>query len=261
MHTICGMKGKESDYIFESTDYDHFQVIFVLQGELIITVQNIDTALPPGWVAVLPVGSSFRLRCKAVGYQGIFASLFDTQGQEYTGTACGMLSSPELRTLVGLMAAEVSTPAERTDEIVQSLGIALGECSIRLLHSHQQEIAADAESWVRHACRSIEKTIYTNQPLEQRLAGIPLSYRQLSRYFHRIVGVTPKQYEMHSRVQEAKRLLTSTRLSITSIALELGFASSQHFSTQFTHLAGMPPSEYRCCYGHSNRRGIEAQGT
>ncbi|MHB9023753.1 MAG: helix-turn-helix domain-containing protein [Armatimonadota bacterium] len=245
MYSSCGLKGKEPGYLFESADFDHFQVIYVLQGQLKIAVQNNDIPLLPGWIAILPIGSSFRLHCDGMGYQGAFASLFEMQGADYHGAACGVHSSPELRTIAGLLAAEVANPSAHTQETVEALGISMAEYSIRLRPGFHQEVAPGPDTWVRQACQSIERTIYTHLPLAQRLSSIPLSYRQLSRHFKKIVGMTPKQYEMQCRLLEAKRLLTSTRLSITSIALELGFASSQHFSNQFARQIGLPPSAYR----------------
>ena len=50
---------------------------------------------------------------------------------------------------------------------------------------------------------------------------------------------------MACRLSRAKQLLTETSLSITSIALELGFSSSQHFCAQFARGEGMPPTAYR----------------
>ncbi|HEY3416134.1 MAG TPA: AraC family transcriptional regulator, partial [Armatimonadota bacterium] len=177
----------------------------MLQGLLLITVQNVVTPLPPGWVAILPMGSSFRLHCDDTGYQGAFASLFEMPGADYHGEACGVLSSPELRTVAGLLAAEVANPSAHTQETVEALGVAMAEYSMRLRPGFQREIEPGPDAWVRQARQSIERTIYTHLPLEQRLAGIPLSYRQLSRHFQQMVGMTPKQYELHSRLQEAKR--------------------------------------------------------
>ena len=48
------------------------------------------------------------------------------------------------------------------------------------------------------------------------------------------------------RIDEARRLLTETRMDITSIAIELGFSSSQHFASRFKNLTGRTPSDYRC---------------
>jgi AraC-like DNA-binding protein len=48
-----------------------------------------------------------------------------------------------------------------------------------------------------------------------------------------------------ARVDEAKRRLIESDDAITSIAIECGFASSQHFSRQFRTVAGVSPTEFR----------------
>lgn len=47
------------------------------------------------------------------------------------------------------------------------------------------------------------------------------------------------------RVQRAQTLLTTTSSSITEIALSLGFATPEHFSTTFREATGETPSAYR----------------
>ncbi|MFW5846112.1 MAG: helix-turn-helix transcriptional regulator [Planctomycetota bacterium] len=77
------------------------------------------------------------------------------------------------------------------------------------------------------------------------LDGLGLGYRQLTRHFVAAMGMAPKQYQLLRRIEEAQRLLQQTRLSITSIAVELGFPSSQHFATQFKRITGSRPSQFQ----------------
>jgi AraC-like DNA-binding protein len=58
-------------------------------------------------------------------------------------------------------------------------------------------------------------------------------------------GFTPLNYLITIRISEAIRLLKQNNLSVTDIALDVGFYSSQHFSTTFKKLTGSTPSEFR----------------
>ncbi len=84
------------------------------------------------------------------------------------------------------------------------------------------------------------------EPLEvARLArdlGCSVSY--LATRFRREVGIPPAQYHLRRRIREASRRLPVTD-SITTVAFDLGFASSQHFTTAFRRVTGMAPREYR----------------
>jgi len=58
-------------------------------------------------------------------------------------------------------------------------------------------------------------------------------------------GFTPLNYLINIRISEAIKLLKKKDVSITDIALDIGFYSSQHFSTTFKKLTGYTPSEFR----------------
>ena len=74
---------------------------------------------------------------------------------------------------------------------------------------------------------------------------VGLSTAHLTEVFAREVGVPPMRYLVERRVERAAELLRGTDLPVTAIALELGFASSSHFSRVFKQLAQVPPRDFR----------------
>ena len=58
-------------------------------------------------------------------------------------------------------------------------------------------------------------------------------------------GFTPLNYLINIRITEAIKLLKKPQVSITDIAFDTGFYSSQHFSTTFKKLTGFTPGEFR----------------
>lgn len=58
-------------------------------------------------------------------------------------------------------------------------------------------------------------------------------------------GFSPLNYLINLRISEAIRLLKTTTISLTDIALDTGFYSSQHFSTTFKKLTGYTPGHFR----------------
>jgi AraC-like DNA-binding protein len=58
-------------------------------------------------------------------------------------------------------------------------------------------------------------------------------------------GFSPINYLINIRISEAIKLLKKKEISLTDIALDIGFYSSQHFSTTFKKLTGYTPSEFR----------------
>lgn len=87
---------------------------------------------------------------------------------------------------------------------------------------------------------------FTNNISPEDFAKISnYSYSRFRHMFKHAVGVSPKQYILNKRIELAKNLLTSTKISITSIAYSCGFTSSSIFTKQFIKNTDITPSRYR----------------
>lgn len=73
--------------------------------------------------------------------------------------------------------------------------------------------------------------------------GIHPNY--LTRIFHETYGISPKQYIMDLKLKKARRLLTTTELSVSVIASSLGFDDQLAFSKVFKKESSVSPTEYR----------------
>lgn len=76
-----------------------------------------------------------------------------------------------------------------------------------------------------------------------KIFGIHPNY--LTRMFHEKYGISPKQYLLDLKLKKARRLLTTTELSVSVIASSLGFDDQLAFSKIFKKEFSVPPSEYR----------------
>ena len=85
------------------------------------------------------------------------------------------------------------------------------------------------------------------QPLDvEALArGAHMSAGHLSREFRRAYGESPYSYLMTRRVERAMALLRRGDLSVTEVCFEVGCSSLGTFSSRFSELVGMSPSNYR----------------
>ena len=73
--------------------------------------------------------------------------------------------------------------------------------------------------------------------------GIHPNY--LTRIFHEKYGISPKQYLISLKLKKARRLLTTTELSVSVISSSLGFDDQLAFSKIFKKEFAVSPSEYR----------------
>ena len=64
-------------------------------------------------------------------------------------------------------------------------------------------------------------------------------------YFKEVMGITIFEYLQKVRINQSCRLLRTTDLPITEVALESGFNGSSYFNRAFKELLGVTPREYR----------------
>src|SRR5690606_36210073 len=67
----------------------------------------------------------------------------------------------------------------------------------------------------------------------------------VSKWFKQSTGRTFTEYIHYLRVSRAESLLLSTEMSITDIAMEVGFQSIRTFTRAFKLLKGTSPKKYR----------------
>lgn len=72
-----------------------------------------------------------------------------------------------------------------------------------------------------------------------------MSYSYFSRYFKSLIGKTFSEYLTYVRITEAEKLLLTTDLNITEVALETGFSNSSYFIQQFHDLKGLSPKQFK----------------
>jgi AraC-like DNA-binding protein len=66
-----------------------------------------------------------------------------------------------------------------------------------------------------------------------------------SRNFQRVTGISPGRFLSALRLQAAKGLLVSTRMTVTEISHRVGYSSVGTFSTRFTRCVGLAPTTFR----------------
>jgi AraC family transcriptional regulator len=81
--------------------------------------------------------------------------------------------------------------------------------------------------------------------LESTAREFGLSSFHFLRLFAKVLGVTPHQYLIRSRLRRAARLLADDARSITEIALDVGFADLSNFVRTFHRVAAVSPRSFR----------------
>ncbi|MDR3707640.1 MAG: AraC family transcriptional regulator [Capsulimonadaceae bacterium] len=132
-----------------------------------------------------------------------------------------------------------------------SLRIALHELLLRVLadappaDNQGRACLSEGSPHVARALSWIDEHLADEFSVDDIAAACGIAVSYLHKLFADEMGVTPGEYRTGARISRAKRRLKDDAQSITAIALDLGFSSSQYFATAFKARTGMTPRQYR----------------
>lgn len=84
-------------------------------------------------------------------------------------------------------------------------------------------------------------------------------YSSISKLFSEVEGITIEQFFILQKIEKVKEWLIYDELSLSQIAFNLGYSSSQHLSSQFKKLTGMTPTKFKTI-GNLHRKAIDKLG-
>lgn len=111
--------------------------------------------------------------------------------------------------------------------------------------ARQSGLSNTAQRFVRRALAFIQAHFAEPISREEIAKHVAISSNYLTDCFRQVLGITPMTYLTRYRIQQAQRLLDTTDLSITDIALETGFSEISHFTRTFKREVGVSPHAYR----------------
>ena len=133
---------------------------------------------------------------------------------------------------------------------------ALHEILFNILAAELTRVDPPIASVVSDALAYMNEVLTEDVSVDAVARRMNLSPGYFHELFHKETGTTPARYMLKKRLALARTRLIRTEDSITALALDLGFSTSQYFATAFKRFVGITPREYR-----EVRRGvIEAGG-
>ena len=110
--------------------------------------------------------------------------------------------------------------------------------SLRAPNGHQDELVQKIQSWMY-------KNIQRHISLDDISNRFAVTKRTLNRRFKKALDDTPVNYLQRMRVEEAKRLLESSNMTLENIVYQVGYEDVSSFRKLFTELAELSPRAYR----------------
>jgi len=155
---------------------------------------------------------------------------------------------PPLSELVVLGELAQAAASGDSDIGLDEVGLLLGARFIEAASGHKRESASAAP---RDRRRAVETALWLDEvshhpvDLEQAATQAGLSAFHFLRVFARVLGVTPHQYLVRSRLRHAARLLATDDRAVTDVALDVGFGDVSNFVRTFHRAATVSPLRFR----------------
>ncbi|MFA7344371.1 MAG: AraC family transcriptional regulator [Terrimicrobiaceae bacterium] len=251
-----GEQWAPADFLISEHVHQVWEFYFQVGGESEWNAGGKSYALRPGSFFAMAPGVLHRMRERPMArHHFLFATIdlrraFGRQnalrdswrGREIVFEPRGEALQAPFRQLIREVSALLP---HRTPGIRAALDCLLIEAT-RLLESKRDAISFAAN----HPATARAREMLDHHPARKwkmadlaRLTG--LSPSRLSECFARDTGMSPHQYLLRARIERAKEALMQSDVTVTDLALDLGFSSSQHFAVIFKRLVGVPALAFR----------------
>jgi AraC-like DNA-binding protein len=232
-------------------------IIFVHKGVIEATVPfaGIHRTLVQGGTAVLPAATATMLRVSNADFTVVYLKPEHMHGFDIE-LIKGREIVPELDPrdvhlpmLIGCMRDEMQSGFPGGTRYFEKLALAL---AIRTYDRYATAVMSGGTfrggltaRQMRRAQHTMLTALDKSVPLAALAEEAGLSQSHFCRAFKQSAGVSPHRWMLERRFERARGLMADDAMSITTIALTLGFASLSHFSAAFKRATGTSPSHYR----------------
>lgn len=128
------------------------------------------------------------------------------------------------------------------DDIMTLISSAIMNFAVRV---QKCKLPADLTPIIQRVIEYIQYNIHSHLSVKQIAEFFHLNESYLSKLFSSQIGTSLSNYILVHKIEEAKRLLSNTDMSLSSISYQLSFSSQAHFQRAFKKIAGSTPGEYR----------------
>ncbi len=247
--------------------HEGFELVFALKGELSYELESGESVevrggqfsfMPPGVVHKGKGG--YETPCQFCWL--IFNPLGKQAGKGTPFSRKELVEINRMYSSFGTTVADFSTNTRNALHrfrmaFYDHYGVNRSSLSLSLLRSLACELIVDSSRHLEEA-QSSSKTEYGRAAAEYVEARVfdLITVKEIAEYlgfspsrtfeiFKHHTGQSPIDYQLRLRIRSAQERLSSSDVSVTRIAYDCGFSSSQYFARIFRRYVGMSPSQYK----------------
>lgn len=248
---VHSMKNFEITYILEGT------MEWIINDQIIVTRQHdVLVTHPNDKLAILensfPVSECIFLQLKPDSEDKEFKTLIhQLHGISSRKVSFGEDNSAPFRKIV----EEHTGPDTMSVPLCKALSMDIIIRLIRQNKSSEDMRPGENSMFQKTIITYLEKHLNEEITVGDMAEAMGYSESHFRALFRKVSDISPVQFLQHLRIETAQRLIRERRLTLTEIAFEVGFNSSQYFSNVFKKQVGLSPREYRSAL--SKTRGKE----
>lgn len=245
----AGEQWVPEQFLIEPHDHPVWEIYLQQHGTTHWIAGGESYALHPGHLFAVPPGMTHHLAGRSGNHHFYFAAIdLEVVGRRHPGLRMPRTvvhqEAGELAYAFAQLVRELTTRYEYADT-----GLALAVDHLVLAVSRSLAPAAVPQLAMHPAVRMVKRLLdqefHEHWTLKELADRVGLAPAYLAELFAGELGQPPHRYLNERRIDRARQLLESSDVTITALALSLGFSSSQHFARVFRQLTRVTPTAFR----------------
>lgn len=254
--STCGIQNCYSGHAFGPGKRDTYILHFISDGKGEFTCGGKTYHLEKGDVFLVKPDTEVSYRADEknpwsymwVGFQGIkAASYLAAAGLEADNVTCRCENTPLIFSYIQQMIIcrhlSQANELRREAALLQVLSTLIEEYKASLPKEERYDYPYQV--YVEQAIDYIRRNVRSNVKVNDIAAYIGIDRSYLTNVFKSVTGVSPQEYLVHYRMEQAEQLLGQTDKKILEVAESVGYNDAMTFSRAFRKYKGVSPTEFR----------------
>lgn len=241
-----GYEYNEQGYYHKTEKGTLFLIAYTKSGEAILEYNNVETVLKAGSLIFLNLANRRVIKVPKGHWEIYFMHLYGSDTSDIYKT---VTSSEKGYYFENFEGEKVIERIMRVYEIYNGSKIDHYEISAEiyalLMEILKKSTPYETSKFIRNALLYINTNYASKITIDDICKSVFASKYFFIRKFHQEVGISPKQYLMKLRVENAKTLLVQTSMSVNEVAISVGFENEKNINYAFKKVLGITPRQYR----------------